>query len=328
MNDKNKSYRTNKAAPEIDRVSTFTKGWYRSLTGKVDQLQTAIEGIKSRVESIKNNRYTEYQEMKAIPACYKRDFIVAPETQIITFDPSFYDANPRAFPNPYPVTNPSTTQPLNFVLRSGQTYDIDVQLPGDGVFVAKYLRVAIYQRHFRPNVGPLWMKIGIPEGRPYLNDANAAATLPVTAENQRFMVNVPDVQANPSRPNRKLEWFWNIIEKRSGRKYADDYLSGRFLLQQNPRYNNSVKDGDVFELDGVWTFERDSQFQFQFMPIMDVFQLSPTSPILPYGYDDRENNGLIRDSSIKIRVEVHGAKFLNMQDALKYGAVVDRPFMG
>lgn len=329
MKDNEKSYRTIKRPPEVDQVSTFTKGWYRSLTEKVAQLQNAINGLKGRVTSVKNNRYTEYQEMFGTPASYKRDFTIKPELQILQFHPGFYDANPRNFPNPYPITNPQTNQPLNYIVRSGQIYDIDVQFPGEGVFVAEYLRVQIYQRHFNPNVGVVQIKMNIPEGRPYLNDGAAAASLPVTAENQRFCVNVPDVAANPARPGRKLEWFWNITERRSGRKYADDFLSCRFLLNQTPRFQTSVKDGDLFRLGKPpWVFERDSQIQFHFLPIMDVFQLDPSSAILPYGYNDRENGNSVRDCSVTVRVEFHGAKFLTVQDALKYGAVLDRPGYG
>lgn len=318
-----KPYSTNKNSPIIDKTTTFTSGWYRSINEKVKQLRNDLAGLRLRVASVKNNTYSEYQEMLGIPASYKRDFVFVPETQEVQI-PAFIQTSGLS---PYTVAVGDV--PANFVVRSGQSYMIDLQIPGDGIFVAKYLSISLYQRVFDPVNGP--QRIGM-QNKILTMHGGLDTTLLTQAckfcisQGDSTQIAANDLGAGPNQ--RSLEYFWNMIDRSSGRKFSDALLSCNFLLPSThfSNFNEGVeqggppKDGDIFDLGKPWIFERDSQIEIEFRPITDVFQLAASSAILPYTFDDREVNGTVRNNSVTVRAELHGAKFLTKQDALKYGA--------
>jgi hypothetical protein len=119
-----------------------------------------------------------------------------------------------------------------------------------------------------------------------------------------------------------LPYFWNIIDEKSGRQYAQDWMPHGALL--NTRGNNvSVRvapDSELFDFDTPWLFERDAQVSFLFRPIMDLYQVAASSPTLPYVFDDR-NQGR-RNQQLTVRVEMHGIRYYDRQDVLKEGAFV------
>jgi len=313
----NKPYRTNKNSPVIDKTTTFTKGWYRTVTEKISQLKQDLSGLRERVKSVQNNTYSEYQEMTGIPASYKRDYVFAPDPQIVSV-PAYLQSN-NSF---YTVAAGNVNS--NYVVRSGQSYMIDLQIPGDGVFVAKYLSVSIYQRLFDPVNGPQRISM-------FNKLINQRSSNRLVQEALKWCISFRDDAQFPEsgtvEVQRTLEYFWNIIDQSSGRKFSDALLSCNFLLPigfPNPMSDvfrpGPIKDSDIFDLGKPWIFERDSQVQFEFRPITDVFQLDPGSGLLPHTFNDREVIDTVRNESVTVRVELHGAKFLTKQDALKHGA--------
>jgi hypothetical protein len=118
-----------------------------------------------------------------------------------------------------------------------------------------------------------------------------------------------------------LPFFWNIIDEKSGRQYAQDWMPHGVLMNSRGGINTLLRiapDSELFEFDTPWLFERDAQVTFLFRPIMDLYQVAASSAVLPYGFDDR-NQGR-RNSIATVRVEMHGNRYYEQQDVLKEGA--------
>ena len=313
-----KSYRSMKKAPEINRFQTFTKGWYRSIAEKISQLKNDVEGLNARVNSVRSNKYKEFQNNKGIPASYRRDFFIGPEDTITNFDPYARAARSNyAFPNNTVPLNPpdfqfNTSYPFNFILKSGNNYSVDIQMSGDGVFVASQISVQLYFRLFVPGQGIMNIPMSqVDSNLEVFDDDDYRNT-------QRLGIAVANTR--PLVASNRVHYFWNLIDRSSGRRYSDHPLPSYFMTPQSELFVDTPKDGDAFKFNVPWTFERDSQLEFEFKPITDFFQVDPSSAILPHGFDDREQNQTSRNNGVTIRIELHGEKYLNMQDAMKYGA--------
>jgi len=337
MPNKNKPFKSTKRPVEINRKSSSqSTGWYRSVKDKISQLNNDITGLRDRLKSIKSNTNSQYQEFKGVPACYKRDFVFEPEDQTYPSD----SGNPGVgFPaflySDLYGTAPNPT-PFNYIVRDGVTHDIAVPIQSEGVFLAKFLKVTIFRRVFVPDfTDPAdpndRTRGGQDGGHPIqvkLVQSNVGP-FSLAPGGLRFTPNLPwTTFGDGTAGGEAYNYFWNIVDKSSGRKYADDLLSSEFLLNQTmpaTRFNTPDRygvrhDGGFFEFDQPWMFERDSELQFQFRPVMPIIQVDPSSPFLPYGFDDREDGGNKRNGNITVRIEIHGAKFLTYQDSLKFGA--------
>lgn len=311
-----KSYKSMKKAPEVNVFQTYTKGWYRSISEKLAQLKNDVDGLELRVGSTRSNKYEEFQDNKGIPASYTRDFFIGPESLITNFDPyEIVKAGYAGEDGLDPIDPPSfqfgVVEPFNFILRSGNNYTIDIQMPGDGVFVATQMKVSLYFRLFVPGQGVM----NIPMSQV---DSIFEVLFGEDKFSQRLGIAVDNTRAL-GRSNR-VHFFWNLIDRSSGRRYSDHPVPSYFMTPQSEPVLTTPRDGDIFKFNVPWTFERDSQLEFEFRPITDFFQVDPTSAILPHGFDDREQNGTSRNNGVTVRIELHGEKYLSMQDAMKYGA--------
>lgn len=213
-----------------------------------------------------------------------------------------------------------------YVLRDGITHEIPITLPPPGIFEARFLRVSITQRLFHPTEGV--QQIVVPPC-PAMSYADAGVTGAGGVQTVKWAY----------APNRFVHFFWNLVEGKSGRTLSDELIPDMALLpplSQSLALRNESIDfpsetgddrddaGDVgLELDVPWPFERDADVKFLFRPITPIIQPAADSGFSPYGFDDREANGTVRNSAVTVQVELHGSRIYTPIDEQRAGARVD-----
>jgi len=303
-------------------------GWLQSLADRVRGLRAQMDGIQRRLTS---------PLVDGVPAAVSGEVIFKAATQ-------------EQIEVQYPIAPQEGANSIipilcNPIVKAGQTYRIPVMFPPPGVLSVQNLVVT--------------MEAGMTEyggiNRPYiyaLNDYlqtsgnfgggfdSFGSPLPYRYTWQQQILGT----AWNTMPY--LPFFWNIIDEKSGRQYAQDWMPHGALL--NTRGNNNfirvAPDSELYDFDTPWLFERDAQISFLFRPIMDLYQVDasatyPTppgamatltastrsvgardTPILPYESEDR-NQGK-RNQQLTVRVEMHGIRHYDRQDVLKQGAYV------
>jgi len=291
-------------------------GWLQSLSDRVRGLRAQMDGIQRRLTS---------PLVDGVPAAVSGEvtFKAATQEQIAVQYP--IAPQEEGIDQIIPIL-------CNPIVKAGQTYRIPVMFPPPGVLSVQNLVVT--------------MEAGMTEyggiNRPYiyaLNDYlqtqggfgggfdSFGSPLPYRYTWQQQILGT----AWNTMPY--LPFFWNIIDEKSGRQYAQDWMPHGALL--NTRGNNNfirvAPDSELYDFDTPWLFERDAQISFLFRPIMDLYQVDasatyPTppfprdTPILPYESEDR-NQGK-RNQQLTVRVEMHGIRHYDRQDVLKQGAYV------
>jgi hypothetical protein len=303
-------------------------GWLQSLSDRVRGLRAQMDGIQRRLTS---------PLVDGVPAA-------------VSGEVTFKAATQEQIEVQYPIAPQEGANSIipilcNPIVKAGQTYRIPVMFPPPGVLSVQNLVVT--------------MEAGMVEyggiNRPYiyaLNDYlqtqgdfgggfdSFGSPLPYRYTwQQQILGTVWNTMPY-------LPFFWNIIDEKSGRQYAQDWMPHGALL--NTRGNNNyirvAPDSELYDFDTPWLFERDAQISFLFRPIMDLYQVDasatyPTppgaaldvveaarravvrdTPILPYESEDR-NQGK-RNQQLTVRVEMHGIRHYDRQDVLKQGAYV------
>jgi hypothetical protein len=317
------------------------------MRGKLSQLSRDVAGLKDRL------RYPAYNE--GVPSCYVGERIFLPEQAKLDVEIDRI--------NSFAVNGPldGTTLPMQYVVRDSMIHDVPVTIPGPGVFVARYMHVEFYQRlkgtQTIDNDGgagfvedgaleidgndytgkELWVQV--PWGKTSVQgEANAGITQNGTTGKIHCMsYNNWTLGWAGDRNATGINLFWNLIDRDSERRFGDDLLPDKALLPQG--YQNEV-DGDLFEFDVPWLFERAGRLDFQFRLINPIMQLAPEA--LPYdplnngppgtqpgtvaiegngdggivSWDDREDSGASRNQAVKVRVELHGTKHYSERDTL------------
>lgn len=207
-----------------------------------------------------------------------------------------------------------------YVIRDNITYEIPVIFPPPGVFEARFLRVNITQRLFSPTEGVQQLYVPM---NPAMSYSDAAAANAGGVQTVKWSV----------APNRFVQFFWNIIEGKSGRQLSDEMIPDALLLPAlaaAPSLTSGstrpfiADSGDIgMELDAPWLFERDADIRFLFRPITPVIQPAADSGFSPYAFDDREVNNTIRNSAVTVAVELHGGRLYDDSDAQRQGARLD-----
>jgi hypothetical protein len=235
-----------------------------------------------------------------------------------------------------PDSSPPVFVPLvcNPIFLAGQTYRIPIMFPPPGVFMAHNLVVGIEAGYT--------MFAGLPrQGITPMNDYRQLIGIdslfvggfvfdPSFNHALRFTTQ-QQVLGEFSQVMPFIPFFWNIIDEKSGRQYAQDWMPHGALM--NTRGNAAEKtlvrnpDSELFEFDTPWLFERDGQAAFLFRPIMDLYQIAASDPTLPYGWSSSSSgvddlSGGRRTEQATVRVEFHGNRYYTAQDVLKDGAFV------
>lgn len=242
--------------------------------------------IEARMAAVRR-RITQ-DALPTTPAVVLGERIFTPSTQDETVDVG-YDTSSYA---------------VNYIVRSGQTYDIEVPYNAPGIFVARAITVTVQAR--RPEApGVSWYRMSY-----------AGAQRRGAASVGNSTLKISDT-VTTTFPNRAVSFFWNLQDPRSGRQYADDLVPDLHLLPGTPSIQ--VSDGGTLAFHAPWVMERDSQLTFKFRPITDIVQRAVSAGGQPYT-TDQENSK--RDNSVRVKVELLGNRYFTDQDMLRKGATI------
>jgi len=303
-------------------------GWLQSLASRARNLRAQLVGINERLNTPFKNGF-----MSCVMG--EQTFIAnTARTLAIAQFPVRPDNIPAAA-NIALLVNP--------IFLAGETYRIPIMFTPPGVFHAQFLVVGIeagfttFANNARPGVTPLndyrQQILGLEASRFGFVPPPDVGTIRYTWQRQ--------VLGNFQTVMPFIPYFWNIIDEKSGRQYASDWMPHGALLNTRGTagsVSNAVEgvavstatnhDSELFEFDTPWQFERDAQVSFLFRPIMDLYQIATEDPQLPYGDSPGEfpfigvndRSGGRRVQQATVRVEFHGARYYTGQDVLKDGA--------
>jgi hypothetical protein len=264
------------------KQGSIETGWTRSLEENLVQLQAEIEGLQERLA---------IGVSAGVPAAYAAQRVFTPESGTVEVD-----------------TGGGVPVAMNYIVRDGITYDIPIVLPGPGAFVAKYLVLAIYLKYFDEELGK-YVETNVSGNQPYFLNSNFRALYTTKFSNRSAAfsnppLGLPDAQTYPA-----LNYFWNLLDSKSGVKLADELMSQHVLLQRSrphrPSLYEEYADGGYFEFDVPFVFERDGQANFLFRPITPFLQTADTQ----------------NPQSVTVQVELHGFRYATDQDAMQMGAL-------
>ena len=287
-------------------------GWQKRIGDAVDQLAADVEGLALRLK---------HPARPGIPAAYRTQHVFEPQEGVLTVDTAQDNAS---------------ANPVNYVVKDGQTYDIPCKFTGDGVFVMNRIKISATQRIW---VAPYGHEVQMPCQVLQVGFADYDTGIQAQAWTTKFSIFPVQPQGvitglvAESVLFSAMNYFWNIRDDRTGRYLASDYMPN---TETQPGYNAPsqsfgavggarfpISDGGFFELPCPWLFERDGQATLQFRPITPVFQfdssLAGTDAAVGLTYDDRENN--IRRQPVTVAVEYHGYRYRTDQDAMRAGAL-------
>jgi hypothetical protein len=295
-------------APRFVQPNSGTPiGWLASIKDQITRLQKEVEGVALRL--------ARPAPKDAEPAAVVGKMVFSPETYTFAFD--------------YLQNGVSSVQ-SQYVLRDGMTYEIPVVFPPPGVFIARAAQVSVVQRLFVPDVGV--MQVPMHYGNFFMDQGATGATQTFQTKKYSFPDNTDTSRIYLSR---RLSFLWNLIDMKNGVRFSDELMSDLLFLPQDfgtPRSGGSgsgslanlptAATNGYLEFPTPWLFERDAQLTFQFRPITPVIQPTANSGYSPYPFDDREQTGIVRDSSVTVQIEIHGTRYLSLQDAARQGALV------
>lgn len=309
--------------------NTQDLGFIDTIRGKVDLVKKDVAGLIDRLRY----RYTD-----GVPCSYVGEKVFKPEDA--TFTVSTERVKSTIF-----ASAPPTSIEASYVVRDSQIHEVPIVMPSPGVFIARYLHVEFYQRIFgRQSIQAgggdntlvvdgndytgkeLWVQI--PWGKPFMPGAGDDVRLET---GKIHMLSYNELRSWAGDRNATgINLFWNLIDRDSERRFSDGLISGRALLPQS--YQNMV-DGDLFEFETPWLFERGGRVDFQFELINPILQIAPDQnpfSTVPAGgtfiiegnltgpavaWDDRESG--VRSQDVLVRAELHGTKFYDGLDELR-----------
>lgn len=279
-------------------------GWTKPLEDQHYQLMQEIAGLEERLA---------FSEQEAIPCAYaaKRVFDVD-TTSTIQVD--------LAQTGQLPIT----LTDMYYVVKDGVTYDIPIVIPGPGAFCAEKIVVSCFHKYYSDEEKRYVEKniTGIQQTAifnytvkfsaapcQWTWDATAASSEPIEIGAPKESTSVFEASYLG------LNYFWNLVDSKSGARLADDLLSQHALLQRSVEISKTTNlyqrpplsygDGAFFEFDVPMVFERDGQANFMFRPITPFLQKA-----------DCQN-----PSSVVVQVELHGYRVNKAQDYLRVGAL-------
>lgn len=264
-------------------------GWLQPLADRMRGLRAQFEGLHDRLTS---------PLADGVPSAVTGELLFKAntlETQSVNV----------AFEEQPAVLAPTNCNPI---IKAGQTYRVPVTFSPPGVFMAHNLVVVIeagvvnYSGQQRPYIRPVGDYRQANNSGAMLEDP-ASGNLVFSVQQQVWHAVDDALFAQQT----YLPFFWNIVDEKSGRQYSQDWLPSGLLM--NSRFSElsigRPSDGEVFEFDTPWLFERDAQVSFQFRPIMDLYQIASSS---------------VGPKQATVRVEFHGNRYYTRQDVLKEGA--------
>ncbi len=294
-------------------------GWLQSMAERARNLFAQMTGIQERLRSpIAEN---------GVPSCVSGELTFLADLNVTTTIAAF-PTNPDAWA---PVA--FTTLTVNPIMLAGRTYKIPITNPPPGIFNAFNLVVGIDAGYTQFANVPI---SGITPMNDYRQYMPAASSQPgdgmvsVAAATARMQYTwQQQVLGEFATVLPFMPFLWNIIDEKSGRQYAQDWIPHGALLNTRGYGNgrNQVPgtathpDGEFFEFDFPWEIERDGELTFLFRPIMDLYQVAAGDALMPYRAVNDLSGGR-RTEQATVRVELHGDRVYTQQDIFKDGARV------
>lgn len=286
----------------------------------LQQVQSGIKGVSDRIKGL---------DLVTVPASFigpTPAYVFKPEAA--SFDLDVFQWNDGTRP----------PQKVNYVVRSGTTYQLPILVGGNGVFLAHRFRINLWQRLY--------------VNRSYFQGASQAVVSPIingffnsTSTTGADRVNwTTKFSCYPLQPRAAgfphattqqspmMNYRWNIQDPVTGYNYGDNLMPASAILNRDyvqiPNNANEpdartdlrtlptlLFDGDWHEFDAPWRFDQAYQLNVMFRPITDIVQfdssvdIGPSAPnsymrLLPY--DDRVSG--IRDQSVYVQVEFQGER--------------------
>lgn len=277
---------SNKRSPIVDRIrrTQITKA---QLPGEA--LGHAAKALLQEMEALRLK--VTRRLPNGVPDCLAARKTFEPQAATFAFD--------------Y-LQNGSSSVVSQYVLKDGVTYEVPVMNNTPGVFVAHYMSVNIFQRLYQ-TTGPMQKRYS--QGDWYLNSFSDLQTRKFafpdsTTGNQTSIIAM-----------RRLSFMWNLVDARSGQRYSDEPVPD--LLLTPPSIPAPPEDalevppygGRLFEFDSPWLCDSQGQINFLFRPTTPVIQPAASDAYTPYSTEDREQSNTVRDHSVSIQVELHGARY-------------------
>lgn len=299
---KKPTYRTNDAPRVVQPASGQPIGWLQPIKAQIVRLRKELQGLELRV-----GQQLGAGEPAAIVG---RRVFLPDDSYTFSFD----------------YLQDGTSSVLSqYVLRDGITYEIPIVMPPPGVMLMRSMQVKLYQRVFVPNVGP--MQVPMDYGNYFLSEGLVGSAELYQTRKFSFPDNTSDASLVYSR---RMSFLWNLVDTKSGSQFSDELISDQALIPQGmgvpvtkAGQSFAGTTGRYLEFDTPWLFERDAQLTFFFRPINPVIQPTASSGYMPYSFDDREQNNLVRNSAVTVQIELHGTRYVDEQDARREGARIE-----
>lgn len=286
-------------------------GWLQSLGDRANNIMAKLLGLNDRLTSPLTN---------GVPSMVSGEITFKADTNklvtITNFPTDPFDTTPAFL----------ATLTVNPVIIAGETYKIPIQFSPPGVLRARNLVVGIewgaqmFAGINRPYIMPL---------NDYAQVESSGGALPASPTGNALQYTYQQqVLGDLCTMEPFLPFLWNIVDQKSGRQYANDWMPHGALMNTRGNDRSTVglhADSELFEFDAPWLFERDAEVSFWFRPIMDLYQIAASDATLPFtGNDDRNPTGAsgTRNQQATVRVEFHGNRYYDVQgqDVLKEGA--------
>jgi hypothetical protein len=222
----------------------------RGLAGLMTQVKDGIDEVKKRIAGAgKQTRHILYNGM----------MVFTPEANAFALDTL--------------QTGAGTTN-VNYVVKSGATYQIPVQVGADGVFLALGVRCIIRQllSGAQKPVFPMTERFDQTVGSPtnWTTKFSLGTSMPATGQ-------------APS-----INYRWNLQNGISNELYSDEFLPASAMMERS--HATLVADDSVILTDGTWhrfrapwRFDQAQRVSFLFRPVTDIVQAAvtgnPGSPV-------------------------------------------------
>lgn len=269
-----------------NRVSDF--GGAKSVEQELAELVAGQDGLAQRIANI---------DVPSFDCVYPGSMVFGPESTSFLLDTD---------------QDGSSSNLVNYVLRSGVTYRIPVQVGGDGVFRARGVRCTLWQRFYN---GDTLVKKAIQfQMSPLIQQFTSSgqiywttkfSCMPVQPANFYGDTGLTFMQA-PA-----INFAWNLEDQQSGWQYSDQLIPMTGLMPRTFWNEGAVlHDGDHHKFSSAWRIDTGRVLTFCLRPLTDVVQfdssIAGTDPAVGLEFDDRENG--IRNQSITAQVEIIGER--------------------
>jgi len=246
----------------------------------------SIAGLKARIAGL---------DAESTPAGYigpKTSFVFHPESTAFLFNAAQF--------------SPAIDQLVNYIVRSGTTYQFPLSIGGDGIFLAHSFRIVVTQRLFVGTVGiktaaqaPMTVSLNPSLGR----SSTPKFSLFPTTPGSSVVGKIPPV----------INYRWNIQNLSTGDQYSDNLIPALAILNRNNLLSDddslfTMDDGDWHEFEVPWRFDKAENINVLWRPLTDVIQYdsSISGATIGLPYDDRING--IRDQSVTVQLEFQGER--------------------